>query len=85
MLLLPWRRSRCQPIAKRTALRDDLEQFLRDARDAREYQRAQAVKLALEGYPYAQIAAIVQGSPSFMSKWKRRSLANGIPVLRLGY
>ena len=66
-------------------MRDDLEQFLRDARDAREYQRAQAVKLALEGYPYAQIAAIVQVSPSFMSKWKRRSLANGIPVLRLGY
>ena len=64
---------------------DDLVPFLREARDAREYQRAQAVKLALDGYRYAQIAAIMQVSPSFISKWKRIYLADGIAALRLGY
>lgn len=62
-----------------------LQRFLDIHPDAREMKRALAVKLALQGYAYRAIKEIINVSPGFVSKWKKRFKAEGIEGLRLGY
>jgi len=47
--------------------------------------RALAVKLALQGYVYRAIENILNVSPGYVSKWKKRFITQGRPGLRLGY
>jgi putative transposase len=64
---------------------DTLNQFLDETRDTREYKRALAVKMAHEGIAYEVIAAVLQVSKPFISKWKRIYADAGIEGLRMGY
>ncbi len=63
---------------------DALNQFLEETHDTREYKRALAVKMAHEGIAYAVIAAMLQVSKPFISKWKRIAAEAGIDGLRRG-
>ena len=51
---------------------DDLALFLDENRDSREYRRALAAKLALQVYMVEFIADMLNVSPSFVSKAKKR-------------
>jgi putative transposase len=64
---------------------DALNQFLDETRDTREYKRALAVKMAHEGIAYEVIAAMLQVSKPFISKWKRIYADAGTEGLRIGY
>lgn len=64
---------------------DALNQFLDETHDTREYKRALAVKMAHEGIAYAVIAAMLQVSKPFISKWNRIAAEAGIDGLRMGY
>jgi transposase len=68
-----------------TIIPEDLVTFLNESRDAREYRRAIAVKLAIQGYLYEFIGDMLQVSPSFVSKAKQAYDANGIAGLQLRY
>jgi transposase len=48
-------------------------------------KRALAVKLALQGYVYRAIENILNVSQGYVSKWKKRFIAQGIPGIKLGY
>src|SRR2546423_7338510 len=64
---------------------DDLEAFLAQERDSREYKRAIAVKMALKGYLYEVICDILNVSPGFISQWKKVYIELGIDGLRLNH
>ena len=64
---------------------DDLEAFLAQERDSREYKRAIAVKMALKGYLYDVICDVLNVSPGFISQWKKVYTESGIDGLRLNY
>ncbi len=64
---------------------DDLDAFLAEKRDSREYRRAIAVKMALRGYIYEAICDILNVQPSFVSAWKKMYLEHGIDGLLLKY
>lgn len=68
-----------------TLLPDDLMTFLREQRDAREYRRALAVKLALQGYTCETIADMLDVSPGFVSIAKKAYEAQGVRGLVLKY
>jgi len=59
--------------------------FINSNGDSREMKRALAVKLALQGYVYRAIENILNVSQGYVSKWKKRFIAQGIPGLKLGY
>jgi putative transposase len=61
----------------------DLTTFLAESRDAREYRRGMAVKLILQGRPYAEIAGLLDVTQGFLTQMKQRYLANGVAGLRL--
>jgi putative transposase len=63
----------------------DLAAFLEAPRDSREYRRAIAVKLALQGIPYPQIAALLDVTPSFVCHVKQSYLRDGVAGLTLNY
>lgn len=63
----------------------DLLAFLEEPRDSREYRRALAVKLALQQLPYAQICALLDVSPGFVSQQKQAYLSEGVAGLALAY
>jgi putative transposase len=63
----------------------DLQAFLEEPRDSREYRRALAVKLALQDLPYAQICAMLDVSPGFVSQQKQAYLNEGVEGLTLNY
>lgn len=63
----------------------DLAAFLAEPRDSREYRRAMAVKLALQGLPYPQIAALLDVTPSFVCQVKQSYLRDGVAGLTLKY
>jgi transposase len=63
----------------------DLAAFLAEPRDSREYRRGVAVKLALQGMPYAQICTALGVTPGFVSQQKQAYLADGVAGLRLKY
>jgi hypothetical protein len=46
-----------------SAIPADLQTFLNEHRDSREYRRALAVKLALQGYLYATICEMLDVTP----------------------
>jgi len=54
-----------------TAIPADLAAFLEQHRDSREYRRALAVKLALQGYLYQHICALLDVTPGFISQAKK--------------
>ena len=62
---------------------DDLDAFLAEKRDSREFKRALAVKMALKGYLYAVICDILNVQPSFVSEWKKAYLEHGVEGLLL--
>ena len=64
---------------------DDLDAFLAEKRDSREYRRAIAVKMAFRGYLYEAICDILNVQPSFVSEWKKMYLEHGIDGLVLKY
>ena len=64
---------------------EELETFLAEKRDAREYRRALAVKLALKGYAYDVICDILTVTPGFVSQVKKAYEADGVAGLLLKY
>src|SRR5689334_11567787 len=63
----------------------DLLAFLHEHRDSREYRRALAVKLALQGHPYASICELLDVTPGFISQAKTAYETLGLDGLRLKY
>jgi putative transposase len=64
---------------------DDLEAFLAEKRDSREYRRGIAVKMAIKGYLYTLICDALNVSPGFISQWKSAYEAHGVAGLTLHY
>jgi putative transposase len=62
---------------------DELEAFLAEKRDSREYRRGIAVKMALKGYLYEVICDILAVSPGYISQWKKAYEEYGITGLLL--
>lgn len=62
-----------------------LKDFINSNPDARELKRALAVKLVLEGWAYRAIQESLGVSYGFISKWKTRFQARGIPGIKLAY
>ncbi len=62
-----------------------LNEFIKSRHNSRELKRAIAVKLALEKYPYLEIKSILNVSASFITKWKKAFLSQGIEALLLKY
>ena len=63
----------------------DLTTFLAENRDVREYRRALAVKLALQGYLYAAISEMLDVTPGFISHAKKAYETQGTAGLTLQY
>jgi transposase len=63
----------------------DLDRWIQTNPDVREFKRAIAVKLSIQGWLYRGIAEILNVSKSFISKWRRRFEENGVAGLRLSY
>ena len=64
---------------------EELEAFLSEKRDSREYRRAIAVKMALNGYEYAAICDILGVTPGFISQAKKAYVEQGTAGLVLKY
>ena len=67
------------------AIPADLTAFLAEKRDSREYRRALAVKLALQGYLYQAISDMLDVTPGFVSQWKKAYETHGTAGLMLNY
>jgi putative transposase len=63
----------------------DLTAFLAEKRDSREYRRALAVKLALQGYLYEAISEMLDVTPGFISQVKKAYETVGTAGLTLKY
>jgi transposase len=63
----------------------DLTAFLAEKRDSREYRRALAVKLALQGYLYQAISDMLDVTPGFVSQAKQAYETQGTAGLTLKY
>jgi putative transposase len=63
----------------------DLTTFLAEKRDSREYRRALAVKLALQGYLYEAISDMLDVTPGFVSQSKKAYETQGTAGLTLKY
>ncbi len=64
---------------------EELEVFIAEKRDSREYRRALAVKMALKGYEYDVICDILSVTPGFISQSKKAYIAQGTAGLLLKY
>ena len=64
---------------------ESLDEIINQSRDGREVKRALCVKMALQEMPTAQISALLNVSPQYVSKWRGRYAAAGAPALLLGY
>ncbi len=64
---------------------EELEVFIAENRDSREYRRALAVKMALKGYAYDIICDILSVTPGFISQSKKAYIAQGTAGLLLKY
>ena len=62
-----------------------LTQFIQSNPDARELKRAVAVKMAIEGEPYAKITKLLEMHKSSISIWKQKFEAEGLDGIRLAY
>jgi putative transposase len=67
------------------AIPADLIAFLAEKRDSREYRRALAVKLALQGYLYQAISDMLDVTPGFVSQAKQAYETQGTAGLVLKY
>src|SRR5262252_6675880 len=67
------------------AIPADLTAFLAEKRDSREYRRALAVKLALQGYLYEAISDMLDVTPGFVSQAKQAYETQGTTGLTLKY
>ena len=63
----------------------DLTAFLAEKHDSREYRRALAVKLALQGYLYEVISDMLDVTPGFVSQAKHAYETQGTAGLTLKY
>jgi len=63
----------------------NIEQYLEQVSDVREYKRAQAVKLSQAGYSRRAIAQALSVSEAFVSKWRGRYQQDGTAGLGLAY
>ena len=63
----------------------DLTAFLAEKRDSREYRRALAVKLALQGYLYEAISDMLDVTPGFISQVKKAYETLGTDGFTLKY
>lgn len=63
----------------------DLQAFLDEHRDSREYRRGLAVKWMLQGYEYSTICDLLDVTPGFVSQMKRAYHEHGADGLRLKY
>jgi putative transposase len=63
----------------------DLTAFLAEKRDSREYRRALAVKLVLQGYLYEAISDMLDVTPGFISQVKKAYETAGTAGLMLKY
>ena len=61
----------------------DLMAFLAEKRDSREYRRALAVKLALQGYLYEAISDMLDVTPGFVCQSKKAYETQGTAGLTL--
>jgi putative transposase len=64
---------------------EDLQQFIRATRDAREVKRALAVQAILAGRPRATVAQELGYSVAWVKKWCWRYRQAGIESLKVGY
>lgn len=62
-----------------------LDEIINESKDPREVKRALSVKMALSGMPSAQICALLNLSPQYLSKWRIRFEAQGAASLLLAY
>lgn len=62
---------------------DEIEAFLAEKRDSREYRRGIAVKMAIKGYLYEIICDILDVSPGYISQWKKAYEEQGVAGLVL--
>jgi transposase len=67
------------------AIPAELTTFLAEKRDSREYRRALAVKLALQGYLYEAISDMLDVTPGFVSQAKQAYETQGTAGLMLKY
>ena len=63
----------------------NIEEYLEQVSDLREYKRAQAVKLSEAGLSRGEIAQALSVSEAFVSKWRGRYQQNGTAGLGLAY
>ena len=63
----------------------NLEEFLEQVKDKREYKRGQAVKLDLAGYCRKSTAVALSVSVNFVSKWRLQYNQHGAQGLSLSY
>ncbi len=63
----------------------ELEQFIRETKDALELKRALAVKLTLAGRSWADVMQELGVSRSFISKWRSQYKRDGVESLRIAY
>ena len=68
-----------------TLIPANLTAFLAEQRDSREYRRALAVKLALQGYLYEAISDMLDVTPGFISQVKKAYETAGTAGLTLKY
>ena len=68
-----------------TSIPADLATFLAEKRDSREYRRALAVKLVLQGYLYQTICDMLDVTPGFVSQAKQAYETQGTVGLTLKY
>ncbi len=62
-----------------------LTEFIQSNPSARELKRALAVKLALQGTPYAKITTLLGMRKSWITKWKQKFETAGLDGIKLGY
>ncbi len=63
----------------------ELEAFIAEKRDSREYRRALAVKMALNGFEYDVICDILSVTPGFISQAKKAYLEASVQVPPMSY
>jgi transposase len=63
----------------------NIEEYLEQVTDLREYKRAQAVKLSQAGLSRGEIAQALSVSEAFVSKWRGRYGQDGTAGLGLAY
>lgn len=62
---------------------EELQKFIDTTKHSREYKRAMAVKMQIEGKSYKEIQKLLSCSQSFISKWKREFIEKGVEGLNL--